>query len=278
MGRPTGGVSPGPAGSLLRPRMHAKPGARNARHVGALTHCAWSASRPPCRLRRSAARLAPLLWWCHEAVPRAACPGFPPVCLHLRLRLRPGCPPCSIPYSMEVMKGGAMLGSLDLGAQSFYTFGRVPTNDVVLDHPSSSRQAATRPYGMIWPDAPLSLFAGRSCLARTCAALCMQRRSGPAHASARKLPCPAPRARCSIVPVVQRILLFLRRPCCCARRAAPAGCMPWCSSVPWTAPPLCWTQGPHTAPSSTRSASPLASMCHYGERDEQPAAGPSTSF
>lgn len=54
-------------------------------------------------------------------------PCLPPFCMR------------SIPYSLEVMKGGALLGSLDLSERSFYTFGRVPTNDVVLDHPSSSR-------------------------------------------------------------------------------------------------------------------------------------------
>lgn len=46
---------------------------------------------------------------------------------------------CSVPYSMEVMKGGALLDSLDLGGRGHWTFGRVPTNDLVLDHPSSSR-------------------------------------------------------------------------------------------------------------------------------------------
>lgn len=71
------------------------------------------------------------------------------------------CPalPCSIPYSLEVMKGGAMLGAVDLGAQSFYTFGRAPTNDVVLDHPSSSRQGETRRrkggVAACWPGCPV---------------------------------------------------------------------------------------------------------------------------
>lgn len=40
---------------------------------------------------------------------------------------------------MEVMKGGAMIGTLDLSAQACYTFGRAPTNDVLLEHPSASR-------------------------------------------------------------------------------------------------------------------------------------------
>ena len=31
------------------------------------------------------------------------------------------------------------MDALDVAQQPFYTFGRVPTNDVQLDHPSSSR-------------------------------------------------------------------------------------------------------------------------------------------
>jgi hypothetical protein len=37
------------------------------------------------------------------------------------------------------MKGGTQLGTVELSGRDHFTLGRVPTNDVVLDHPSSSR-------------------------------------------------------------------------------------------------------------------------------------------
>lgn len=49
----------------------------------------------------------------------------------------PGC--CSIPYVLEVMKGGAMLDTVQLAGRDHFTLGRAPTNDIVMDHPSSSR-------------------------------------------------------------------------------------------------------------------------------------------
>ena len=47
--------------------------------------------------------------------------------------------PRGIPYQMEIMKDGAIVETLDLSQKDHYTFGRAPTNDVVLDHPSCSR-------------------------------------------------------------------------------------------------------------------------------------------
>lgn len=42
---------------------------------------------------------------------------------------------------MDVIRGGVQLSSLDLSQSSFYTFGRLSSNDVVLEHPSISRCA-----------------------------------------------------------------------------------------------------------------------------------------
>ncbi|GAB4814362.1 hypothetical protein N2152v2_001408 [Parachlorella kessleri] len=47
--------------------------------------------------------------------------------------------PQGVPFSMEVMKGGAVVDNIDLSSKAYYTFGRTPNNDVVLEHPSSSR-------------------------------------------------------------------------------------------------------------------------------------------
>lgn len=47
---------------------------------------------------------------------------------------------------MEVMKNGTIVDTLNISSKPHYTFGRTPDNDVVLDHPSSSRLHAVVQY------------------------------------------------------------------------------------------------------------------------------------
>jgi pSer/pThr/pTyr-binding forkhead associated (FHA) protein len=44
-----------------------------------------------------------------------------------------------VPYGLEILKHGTLLGSQELNTQAFYTFGRSPTADVLLEHPTASR-------------------------------------------------------------------------------------------------------------------------------------------
>ena len=44
-----------------------------------------------------------------------------------------------IPYTLEIMKGGAVLGKTELETKDHWTFGRHPRSDFVLEHPSASR-------------------------------------------------------------------------------------------------------------------------------------------
>lgn len=37
------------------------------------------------------------------------------------------------------MRGGALLRQLNLKDKAYYTFGRTPNNDIILEHPTSSR-------------------------------------------------------------------------------------------------------------------------------------------
>ena len=45
----------------------------------------------------------------------------------------------SEPYSLEVLKNGAILNSIDITKKSFYVFGRLPACDIFMEHPSLSR-------------------------------------------------------------------------------------------------------------------------------------------
>ncbi|KAK9842408.1 hypothetical protein WJX84_012265 [Apatococcus fuscideae] len=47
--------------------------------------------------------------------------------------------PEGIPYTLEIMKGGAVLGKTELETKDHWTFGRHPRSDFVLEHPSASR-------------------------------------------------------------------------------------------------------------------------------------------
>ncbi|XP_075391405.1 kanadaptin isoform X2 [Tenrec ecaudatus] len=50
--------------------------------------------------------------------------------------------PATVPYSLETLKGGAILGTRSLKGTSRCLFGRLPTCDVCLEHPSVSRYHA----------------------------------------------------------------------------------------------------------------------------------------
>lgn len=117
---------------------------------------------------------------------------------------------CSIPYTLEVMRAGAELGSIGLGGRGHWCLGRAPTNDIVLDHPSSSRCVGGRAPGGGWcgggrllavwwrlASHPAGSFSCSRCLPHA------RRRPAPAL---RLMPAPliAPAARCcSLHAVIQ---------------------------------------------------------------------------
>lgn len=68
----------------------------------------------------------------HKAPPVSAGPSYAPPDWSAS-------PPHGIGYEVEVLKGGQVLQRVGCCSKAFYTFGRLPTSDFVLDHPSSSR-------------------------------------------------------------------------------------------------------------------------------------------
>ncbi|XP_019513921.1 PREDICTED: kanadaptin [Hipposideros armiger] len=77
----------------------------------------------------------------------------------------PGCPargppyrepmwggPATAPYSLETLKGGTILGTRSLKGTSCCFFGRLPSCDVCLEHPSVSRYHAVLQHGASGPD------------------------------------------------------------------------------------------------------------------------------
>ena len=54
--------------------------------------------------------------------------------------------PCEDKYNFEVLKNGAIIENIDLTAKSFHVFGRLPSCDVTLEHPSLSRHHAVIQY------------------------------------------------------------------------------------------------------------------------------------
>lgn len=52
----------------------------------------------------------------------------------------------SVPYSLEILKTGESLGVKQIAAKDHYTFGRSPTADFTLEHPTSSRLHAVLQY------------------------------------------------------------------------------------------------------------------------------------
>ena len=54
--------------------------------------------------------------------------------------------PPTKPFSLMVIKNGAIVGEVDLSDKPYHTFGRLPLCDVVLEHPSLSRYHALLQY------------------------------------------------------------------------------------------------------------------------------------
>lgn len=58
------------------------------------------------------------------------------------------CHACSADFGLETLKNGALLEEKSLTGQPFFTFGRSPAADVLLEHPTASRlHAGTRCLG-----------------------------------------------------------------------------------------------------------------------------------
>lgn len=53
---------------------------------------------------------------------------------------------CSLAYTIETMKNGAVVEQRDVNSQGHYTFGRNEGNDFRLEHPSISRLHAVLQY------------------------------------------------------------------------------------------------------------------------------------
>ena len=53
---------------------------------------------------------------------------------------------CTEDYSFEVIKNGIIVDTLDLRTKSFFVFGRLPSCDVTMEHPSLSRYHAVVQY------------------------------------------------------------------------------------------------------------------------------------
>lgn len=60
--------------------------------------------------------------------------------------------PAAGPYSLETLKGGTILGTRSLQGTSCCLFGRLPSCDVCLEHPSVSRFHAVLQHGASGPD------------------------------------------------------------------------------------------------------------------------------
>ena len=55
-------------------------------------------------------------------------------------------PPADKDFSLEVLKNGCIISTLDLNDKAYHVFGRLPLCDVVLEHPSVSRYHALIQY------------------------------------------------------------------------------------------------------------------------------------
>ncbi|KAM8787063.1 kanadaptin [Rhynchonycteris naso] len=62
-----------------------------------------------------------------------------------------GCP-ATAAYNLEALKGGTILGTRSLKGTSYCLFGRLPSCDVCLEHPSVSRYHAVLQHGASGPD------------------------------------------------------------------------------------------------------------------------------
>ena len=54
--------------------------------------------------------------------------------------------PCSLDYTLEVMKNGQIVETREVSSSDSFTFGRTPGSDFVLEHPSASRLHAVLQY------------------------------------------------------------------------------------------------------------------------------------
>lgn len=50
--------------------------------------------------------------------------------------------PCEVMYSFEILKKGVIIEEIDLTTKSFHVFGRLPSCDITMEHPSLSRYHA----------------------------------------------------------------------------------------------------------------------------------------
>lgn len=82
------------------------------------------------------------------AAPSPGCPARAPP-----YREPPWGGPATAPYGLEALKGGTILGSRSLKGMSCCLFGRLPSCDVCLEHPSVSRYHAVLQHRVSSPDA-----------------------------------------------------------------------------------------------------------------------------
>jgi hypothetical protein len=68
------------------------------------------------------------------------------VCIPYKEPIWGGIPPESEKYSFDVLKNGTLVESVDLGSKPWIVFGRLPSCDVFMEHPSLSRHHAVVQY------------------------------------------------------------------------------------------------------------------------------------
>ncbi|KAK7904515.1 hypothetical protein WMY93_017122 [Mugilogobius chulae] len=84
----------------------------------------------------------------HESKPKVLPKGPPPGKFPPLPYTEPtwGSEPPDIPYSIEILKNGAIVNTIPLKGKSFFVVGRLPVCDVSLEHPSISRYHAIIQY------------------------------------------------------------------------------------------------------------------------------------
>ena len=146
---------------------------------------------------------------------------------------------CSIPYTLDILKTGQLLDTLQLGERGHYTLGRAPNNDIVLDHPSSSRCAGAVLALLCLPCCGLPHPTTTSCWTTP------RFRGGRDLCAALPLLRPAVSECCATLCLLaSTTVLELTMVVVCIA----AGCTPWCSSALGMALLSCTTPAPLTAP------------------------------